>query len=69
MNTSVMSYAPKSKTLYIPKSLQTRVAIAAEVMILGYEGLRKRIFSALQMEMDEALDHYLQSCDEKRIEK
>ena len=38
-------------------------------MILGYEGLWKRIFAALEMEMDEALDHLLQSRDIKRNRK
>ena len=57
MNTSVMSYAPKSKTFCKTKSLETRVGIAAGVMILGYEKLWVRIFNALQLEMDTALLH------------
>ena len=38
-------------------------------MIFGYEGLWKMIFSALQMEMDETLDHLLQRYDVKNNRK
>ena len=69
MNTSVMSYAPKSKTFCKTKSLETRVGIAAGVMILGYEKLWIRIFDALKLEMDTALLHSLQSRDVKKNRK
>ena len=38
-------------------------------MILGYEGLWKRIFTALEMETDEVLEHLSQSRDVKRNRK
>jgi len=63
MNTSVSAYAPKNKTYSMTQSLDTRVAIAAGVQILGYYQFWKRIFSEFDTEVDANLGAILQRRD------
>ena len=69
MNTSVASYAPKTKTFCKTKSLETRVGIAAGIMIVGYEKLWRMIYDELGLEMDNDLIHSLRLRDSKKNRK
>ena len=55
MNNSVASFGPKGKTYGKTESLDTRVAIAAGVQILGYELFWKQIFEELGLVFDDNL--------------
>ena len=55
MNTSVSFYAPKNKTYSTTQSLDTRVAIAAGVQILGYSSFGCRVFKMFELTVDENL--------------
>ena len=69
MNTSVSCYAPKNKTYSLTESLDTRVAIAAGVQILGYHDFWRRLFSEFNMEMDDNLESILQRRDIVKFNK
>ena len=53
LNTSVASYAPKHKHYSSTSSLDTRVAIAGAVQVLGYEGFWERVFDVLGLDIDD----------------
>ena len=53
LNTSVASYAPKHKHYSSTTSLDTRVAIAGAVQVLGYEGFWERCFDVLGLDIDD----------------
>ena len=69
MNTSVSYYAPKNKTYSKTQSLDTRVAIAAGVQILGYLAFWMRVFTAFELDMDDNLRKSLQYRDNKKQNK
>jgi len=69
MNTSVASYAPKTKTFCKTKSLETRVSITGGIMIVGYEKLWRMIYDELGLEMDNDLIHSLRLRDSKKNRK
>ena len=66
LNTSVSFYAPKNKTYSTTQSLDTRVAIAAGVQILGYSGFWCRVFEMFEMTVD---DNLLQSLIQRDLAK
>ena len=69
MNTSVASYAPKSKNFAGTISLKTRVGIAAGVQSLGYLKFWTRVFDELGLEMDHEFASSLTARDTKKDKK
>ena len=59
MNNSVESIAPKGKTYGKTELLDTRVAIAAGVQILGYELFWEQIFDEFGLVFDDNLRNFL----------
>ena len=66
MNQSVAAYAPKGKTFSLTSSLDTCVAIAAGIQVLGYLQFWELIFGTLDVHMDANLRKHLQSKDKHK---
>ena len=69
MNHSVAAFAPKGKTFSKTESLDTRVAIAACIQILGYTEFWRQIFCELSITFDDNLRHFLEKMDMKKQKK
>ena len=69
MNQSVASYAPKGKTYSLTNSLDTRVAIAGCVQILGYLEFWSLVFAAFDIELDDNLRKHLRNRDSAKMKK
>ena len=69
MNNSVGAYASKTKNYCRTLSLQTRVAIAAGVMCVGYLELWTRIFNEVGLNMDNVFASSLRARDKKKYNK
>jgi hypothetical protein len=63
MNTSIASYAPKTKTYSTTMSLHNRVKMAAAIQIVGEFEYWNKIYGALGMEMSEDTAHFNESQD------
>ena len=55
MNTSIMKYAPKSKTYCKTLSLKVRVCIAASTNCTGHEAFWKKVLHSMKLEMSPEL--------------
>ena len=66
MNHSVLVFAPKGKTYSKTESLETRVAIAASIQILGYEAFWELIYEDFRVSFDENLRTDLRNMDKKK---
>ena len=63
MNTSIMKYAPKSKTYCKTLSLKVRVCIAASTNCTGHELFWKKVLQRMKLEMSSELQARLQYMD------
>ena len=63
MNTSIASYAPKTKTYSTTMSLHNRVKMAAAIQIVGEFEYWNKIYGALGMEMSEDTARFNKSQD------
>ena len=66
LNNSVNAYAPKGRTYSLTASLDTRVAIVGGVQVVGYYYFWKKVFNALDLDMDANLRKHLQAKDKKK---
>ena len=66
---SVASFAPKSKTYSKTESLDSRVAIAAGIQILGYEIFWQEIYDEFGLEMDTNLRLFFRKLQQKKDKK
>ena len=69
MNQSVAAYAPKGKTFSLTESLDTRVAIAGGIQIVGYETFWEHVFHAFDIDMDNNLRKHLATKDKYKERK
>ena len=69
MNTSIMKYAPKSKTYCKTLSLKVRVCIAATTNCTGYELFWRKVLERMKLEMSPELQARLQFMDRVKDNK
>ena len=69
MNTSIMKYAPKSKTYCKTLSLKVRVCIAATTNSTGHELFWRKVLQRMKLEMSPELQARLQFMDSVKEKK
>ena len=69
MNQSVAAYAPKGKTFSLTESLDTHVAIAGGIHIVGYKKFWEHVFHAFDIDMDNNLRKHLATKDKHKERK
>ena len=69
MNTSVAAFAPKGKTYSLTASLDTRVAIAGAIQVVGYFNFWKQVFDEFGITMDVNLRLHLETRDKVKGSK
>ena len=69
MNQSVSAFAPKGKTYSLMTSLDTRVAIAGGIQIVGYKTFWELVFHAMDIDMDDNLRKHLANKDKHKERK
>ena len=69
MNTYVAAFAPKGKTYSLTASLDTRVAIAGAIQVVGYFNFWKQVFDEFGITMDVNLRLHLETRDRVKGKK
>ena len=69
MNTSVAAFAPKGKTYSLTVLLDTRVAIAGAIQVVGYFNFWKQVFDEFGITMDVNLRLHLETRDKVKGKK